>query len=563
MSFLMRSIRQHPKTWFYSCWLLINLIQSAGTQLLDDEAYYWVYSRFPDWGYFDHPPMIAVLIKAGFAIFKNELGVRLFMAVMNAATLWLVQHMLLAKNDRLFYAIALSMGVLQIGGILAVPDIPLTFFTALFFFQYRRFLDKSDLGQSLLLGVVMALMLYSKYHGILIILLTLFSNPKLALRWQAWLAAMTGIILFAPHLWWQYTHDFPSVQYHLRERNAPAYRFSFTLEYILGQILLAGPLIGWMLLYAAGRFRTSDVFARALKYSMTGFYLFFLVSTLKGRVEANWTVPALVPLMILAHAWLSQSFTHARWVYRLMPPALIAVVLLRGYMITDIPQLTGRFKDEMHNNKVWAASIKKASGGLPVVFFNSYQRPSKYWFYTGDTSFALNTTTYRRSNYNFWPMESEMQGRRVFVVDDQMGNYSSSTLIETRKRPTYGKVFDNYRSYSGVQIKPNPDKLEIRQGRLAVFSADIHPAPFASHFGFNAAPENQTLEITLDIFKGKSLEKRIPVIATLSSGNSLVFSAKDTIQLPPGEYRAKLGISTSLPGIFSQNTAALPLQISK
>ena len=45
--------------------------------------------------------------------------------------------MLLRENDRLFYAIVLSMGVLQIGGILAVPDIPLAFFTALFFWQYK------------------------------------------------------------------------------------------------------------------------------------------------------------------------------------------------------------------------------------------------------------------------------------------------------------------------------------------------------------------------------------------------------------------------------------------
>ena len=560
MSFLIRSIRQHPKTWFYSCWLLINLVQSAGTQLLDDEAYYWVYSRFLDWGYFDHPPMIAVLIKAGFAIFKNELGVRLFMAIMNTATLWLIQKMLLADNDRLFYAIALSMGVLQIGGILAVPDIPLTFFTALFFFQYKRFLDKTDAGQGLLLGVVMALMLYSKYHGILIILLTLLSNRKLALNRHAWLAAITGMVLFAPHLWWQYTHNFPSVQYHLRERNAPAYRISFTIEYILGQVLLAGPLIGWLLLYAGWRFRAADVFSRALRFSMIGFYLFFLLSTIKGNVEANWTVPALVPLMILAHAWLADSTRQARWVYRLMPPALIAVVLLRTYMITDVPQLTNRFKDEMHNNKEWAASVKKASGGLPVVFFNSYQRPSKYWFYTGDTSFALNTTTYRRSNYNFWPMESNFQGRRVFVADNQMGNYSSSVLIQNPKKTIYGKVFDNFRSYSGVQVKPGSDKLQIRQGRLIPFHAYINPATFASNLASNSQTKDKKLETTLDIFKGKNMELRIPVNVTRASDNLLYFSGTDSIQLPPGNYRAKLGISTTLPGIFSQNTAALALQ---
>ncbi len=53
-------------------------MQSGLTELQDDEAYYWVYSHFLDWGYFDHPPMTALLIKMGYAIFHNELGVRLF-----------------------------------------------------------------------------------------------------------------------------------------------------------------------------------------------------------------------------------------------------------------------------------------------------------------------------------------------------------------------------------------------------------------------------------------------------------------------------------------------------
>ena len=71
-------ILQHHKKIFYGAWLLLNLVQSAATGLIDDEAYYWVYSQFPAWGYFDHPPMVAILIKAGYSIFANELGVRLF-----------------------------------------------------------------------------------------------------------------------------------------------------------------------------------------------------------------------------------------------------------------------------------------------------------------------------------------------------------------------------------------------------------------------------------------------------------------------------------------------------
>jgi 4-amino-4-deoxy-L-arabinose transferase-like glycosyltransferase len=127
---------KYQRHLFYLFWLLLNLIQSSVTGLFDDEGYYWVYSRFLDWGYFDHPPMIALLIKIGYAIFPNELGVRLLTAIMSTATLWLIQNLLTVKEDRLFYSIALSMGVLQLGGIIAVPDVPLLFFTTVFGWVY-------------------------------------------------------------------------------------------------------------------------------------------------------------------------------------------------------------------------------------------------------------------------------------------------------------------------------------------------------------------------------------------------------------------------------------------
>lgn len=569
LSTLRRLIRNYPDASFFSGWLLLNLIQAFGTELLDDEAYYWVYSRFPDWGYFDHPPMIAILIKAGYALFSNELGVRLFMALMNTATLWLIRKMLLADNDRLFYAIALSMGVLQIGGILAVPDIPLTFFTALFFWQYRRFLQQTTWLQGLLLGTVMALMLYSKYHGVLIILFTLLSNRKLALQWQAWLAAIFGMLLFSPHLWWQYTHDFPSVMYHLKERNAPAYRFSFTLEYLGGQILLAGPLIGWLLLYAAGKFRSSDPFSRALKFSMIGFYGFFLLSTLKGRVEANWTVPALVPLMILAHAWLNESTRHARWVYRLMIPALVAVFLVRLYMLSDIPSLTARFRDEMHNNKSWAAAIKEKSGGLPVVFMSSYQRPSKYWFYSGDTSFVINNTGYRRNNYNFWPMEQNWQGRKVYLVDYLLDTLPGSQPIETTKGKTAGIVIDKLESYSWVQLKPVGEKLAIHNGQLTPFELEI-PESFARQTlagrrGLEGEATSSVADpgphLVLDMYEGKKYLQTLK-LRVEPSGLNWKASGLNTVSVADGLYVGKLGISHIAPGQFSQNSSSLMLEIT-
>ena len=70
---------------------MVSLVQAAGTELFDDEAYYWVYSRFLDWGYFDHPPMIAVLIKLGTSILPGELGLRFFIVLMGTATIALIE----------------------------------------------------------------------------------------------------------------------------------------------------------------------------------------------------------------------------------------------------------------------------------------------------------------------------------------------------------------------------------------------------------------------------------------------------------------------------------------
>ena len=125
--------QKQQRLLFYCAWLMLALAQSASTELIADEAYYWVYSRFPAWGYFDHPPMIAFLIKSGYAVFHNELGVRLVCAVLSTLTILIVEFLTERKNPLLLYTIVLSIGVLQIAGFIAVPDTPLLFLTAVFF----------------------------------------------------------------------------------------------------------------------------------------------------------------------------------------------------------------------------------------------------------------------------------------------------------------------------------------------------------------------------------------------------------------------------------------------
>src|SRR5215469_3094277 len=71
-------------------WTVLNAVQAYVQEIHADEAYYWLYSRFLDWGYFDHPPMVAVFIRIGDSIMHNEFCVRLMTVISSTISLYVL-----------------------------------------------------------------------------------------------------------------------------------------------------------------------------------------------------------------------------------------------------------------------------------------------------------------------------------------------------------------------------------------------------------------------------------------------------------------------------------------
>ena len=532
---------------FILLWTLLNFFQAANTVLLNDEAYYWAYSNFLEWGYFDHPPMIAALIKAGFFLFHNELGVRFFILVLNTLTIVIIYSLLPRRNDILFYIIVCSISLLQLGGFIAVPDLPLIFFVALFFFVYKNFVASPSWANTTLLGIVMALMLYSKYHGVLVILFTLISNPALLKNTRAYIAVLIAVLLFVPHLYWEYQHGFPSVQYQLFERNESAYRIKYPFEYVAGQILLAGPFVGWILLWGAFKYQPANLFERALKFCIAGIYVFFLLSTVKGNVEANWTVPVMIPLVILSHQYFYGKKTWQRILLYSVPLTLILVFFLRFYLISENKFIKSLNTNEFEQNKAWAQKIKTLSHELPTVFINSYQKASKYWFYGGIKSFSLNTPEYRRNNYNFWPIEKTMQGKPVYVISTGNPAYFTDS-IKTTAGMLRGRRIDSFYSYSGVQLALK-GRLTLDQDRNLIARISAKNIDAAELNGLSGKIQLNILQNDDFIRSYQLVPLKIDTTAKIITGIS-----SEQVYLPPGKYSVKLAISTVLPGYSSLNS---------
>ena len=379
-----------------------------------------MYSKYLDWGYFDHPPMIALMIKTGYLLFRNELGVRLLAVISGVLTLLIIWNLLDQsvrhdyKKTLLFIMIVTVLPVINIFSFIATPDSPLLLFSAVFLVVYKRFSEKEDLHTTLMLGLSMAALMYSKYHGGLLILFVIFSNRHLLKRPRFYFAAVLALILFLPHFYWQYSNGFPSFKYHLVERIS-GFNPGHIPEYLMNVLLIHNPFILPVSIWLIVRTKSGDKFEKPLRYIISGFFLFFFIASFRYHIEPQWTALVSIPLIILLFNNIdTESITghYLKWVAILLLPLILFV---RSALIIDflpVPYL----KKEFHNTKMWAEEIEKIAGERPVIFTNSYQDASEYSFYTGKFAHSLNNLSYRKTQYDLWDFEERVHGKEILYV---------------------------------------------------------------------------------------------------------------------------------------------------
>ena len=309
-------------------WWLINLVQASFTELANDEAYYWLFSQNLDWGYFDHPPMIALLIYLG-SFIGGELGVRFFPILLQPLYLYILWHIIkpaitTQKDAVLYFIICASIPILQLYGMIAVPDAAILFSTSIFLLAYKSFINKSNTLNTLLLGFSMALMAYSKYHGALVVIFTIASNPKILKNYKFYLAGIFTIILFSPHLLWQWEHSFVSFKYHLLGRNS-YFKINYLLEYLLSIALIFNPFFLPLYFKAYKEQYNKNLINRALASIIIGFILFFLFSSIRGQIQPQWIIVIVFGLIPFLFYYVKDNIKLKKYVIRI---GLFSLVLL-------------------------------------------------------------------------------------------------------------------------------------------------------------------------------------------------------------------------------------------
>ena len=453
---------KNPKyqfVFFLVLFFAVNLLQSAYTGLFEDEAYYWVWSKNLAWGYFDHPPMVALFIWIGGLFFDGELGVRLLSIVSFTFMLVFIWKTLDYKNKKehvtLFFILIISLALIQVFGFVSTPDTPLMLFTSVFFLVYKRFLNKNNLVNSAFMGISMAALMYSKYHGILVIGFVVLSNLSLLKNKYFWQACAFSIMLYIPHLWWQYENGFPSFIYHLKERGHHSYHLGHSLNHILNIMVVCG--ITFPVIYMAFlKKKASNQLEKSFKFVVWGFLIFFFFSSFKASPQAQWLAAMLIPLCLISFPYIAEHPKLRKWLTRLGLAQLFIVLIARVWLA--IPALSPIVL-ETHLAQSWIAEAKANTEGKPLVFINSYRNASMYTFHTGIETHSYGIPRGRKSQYDLLDTESKLQGKAVFGVGRQLeGNTFVASKGDT---DLYGLSIESLNTFQQVRCEIIVDEIDM------------------------------------------------------------------------------------------------------
>jgi 4-amino-4-deoxy-L-arabinose transferase-like glycosyltransferase len=382
--------------------------------LAHDEAYYWLFSHNLDWGYFDHPPMVAIVIKMFSFLPNSALALRLGFVLMQFGSLVLLWKLIPQEkrwySTLLFFAFPLA----SFSGLLALPDMPLLFMSALYCFFLKDYLRSQTVANSIVLGLAIAFLLYSKYHGILLIFFTLLALPKLFKQKHFYLVTLVALLFFLPHFWWQYAHQFATIKYHFIERPSSDFSLKRSIEYLLLQVLMAGVLVGPFLWFKILKFKSETDFDRAMKFISVGVVVFFFISTFSKKFEANWTVFITVSLIYLASR--TELFAQ-RWFKPLLFTSFTIVMSARVLLVIPVKMLPIKRLNEFQGWEAFSVQVKERCRG--PILANTYQIASKLSFYLQEPIHALNYQS-RKNQFDFWvPNETYYLSPKLCYLTDK------------------------------------------------------------------------------------------------------------------------------------------------
>ncbi len=440
--------RMTKHQWFLiylACITALNFLCAIFIIPIDDEMYYWQWGKHLDFGYFDHPPMVALMTFLSDCIGEGYLDIRLFTVVFFTGFVGVLKQIVKPKSNKemkIFFVLLLSIVGFQLFGFITTPDMPFLIFGSLYLLFLKKCLETSSWRNFIGLAFCMALVMYSKYFGVLLISFSVL--PLVSKWWKSppfYFAIVLSLLLYSPHLWWEYQNDWVSLQYHFMGR-ARQNNFSILkmLNYVLGLIGF-GSLVFWTIpLRFYTKLKKNDFYLSLITIASLSLVFFFSISWFL-HTQAQWNLLIYLSLFILSFEYLRKQLLK-NWRFKLSLFFTTILILMKFVLIFNL------FPTPMSEMYAFIKSSQQKTAFTPA--FERYQQTAAYQYFTREKAFCYRVYNHRFSQYDLWKDEEHMQHQNISFLG--LEKTSKDSIQDNYSKTQYIKNITDFQSFPKLEF---------------------------------------------------------------------------------------------------------------
>ena len=412
--------------------IALRIFFISNTLLIDDEAYYAMYARHLSWGYIDHGPVIAYLVRLFTILGENSFTVRL-----GALTLLFMLTVFLYRFGKTYFneatGIIMSLGIsanmlFHTNAVVITPDVPLAFFTimAIIYYYKAYFIDAKYLyAAGILLGLAVLSKVSALFPAVGIILFPFVIQGKRHflsdIRFYGSLVA--ALLVFIPFIIWNLQNDLAFVRYQGSHVTSSGSWSDFrglwlSLLVTIGPVFFYYSVIKPFLLLK----RLLSISPELTYFTIVTIIptIYFLVHSVFSRMEVNWPAPIFSGGLFLFGILLGENWPvyRKRFIFQVGFSLLLILIVTVQTFWPFLPikgkiDVTNRY----HIYNVFPSELKAYLQAYPELqnkrlLADNYQIPSMINFYLNPSLEASALSiNYHETLYSFLYQDGMFVGK--------------------------------------------------------------------------------------------------------------------------------------------------------
>ena len=201
---------------------------AASFPITGDEAYFISWGFKPDFGYYDHPPMVGWMI-AALAQLSTAAWVLRMPVVLLPAVIGVGLFFALRRADRqkaLYAALAFMLLPINVWNVFITTDTPLIFFSFFSGLAWWKARERDSAAWYLAAGVLLGLAFLSKYFSVLLAAVFFFDvavAPRSRRPWRGLVLSYAAALPFILYnAWWNFENCWANVMFNVYNRHDDA-----------------------------------------------------------------------------------------------------------------------------------------------------------------------------------------------------------------------------------------------------------------------------------------------------------------------------------------------------